>query len=252
MTKSRLTITLSDEILNSVDDTIDGKNIRNRSHAIEALLVKQLSSSLSQAVILIGGRPAAIKNTLINISGKPLILHTLDLLKKYGLNRIYIAIDQPYMPLKKILPQNQNLHLIKQRPQLGTAGALYDLRNQLANQPFLVIHSDIFTDINLELLSSYHSKQNRMATICVQPKLNKQQYGKVIIQGNHVTQFLDHPANSEVGMINTGIYLFKPTILPRLKKRGRLMLETDIFPILAKEHQLSAYPFEGTWYEVKQ
>lgn len=251
MSKSRLTITLSEEILNAVDHTIDGKTVRNRSHAIEALLTQQLSGSISQAIILIGGHEQTLSNALIQISGKPLINHTIDLLLKYNINQIIIATDQPIKQLKKVIASN-HVQIIHQRQNLGNAGAIYHLKDSIHNQPFLVIHGDIYTDLNLEALASFHTQQNKLATLCVKPKLNQQQYGKVIMQGNMVTQFLDNPQHAEVGMINTGVYLFNPEIINRFNKRGKQMLETDIFPQLAKEQLLSGYIFEGMWYEVKQ
>jgi NDP-sugar pyrophosphorylase family protein len=251
MSKSRLTITLSDEILHTVDTTIDGKNIRNRSHAIESLLVKQLAGSVSQAIVLAGGHDHAINNALINISGKPLVQHTVELLSAYGISQIFVLTDMSTRSLKAALTQN-NVTIIRQRENLGTAGAIYQLRDSLNHQPFLVIHGDIYTDVNIETFASFHSKQNKLGTICVKPKLNQQQYGKVIMEGNQITQFFSNPKQSEVGMINTGIYLFDRNILDRIKKRGRNMLETDIFPQLAHEGELSGYIFEGMWYEVKQ
>lgn len=251
MSKSRLTITLSDEILHSVDATIDGKNIRNRSHAIESLLLKQLSGSVSQAIILAGGHEHAVNNALINISGKPLIQHTVELLSSFGISQIFVLTDLPIKTLKNTLSQN-NVTIIRQRSNLGTAGAINQINGLLNNQPFLVIHGDIYTDINIETFAFFHSKQNKLGTICVKPKLNQQQYGKVMMEGNQITQFFSNPKHSEVGMINTGIYLFNQNILDRIKKHGKNMLETDIFPQLATEGELSGYIFEDMWYEVKQ
>jgi len=82
--------------------------------------------------------------------------------------------------------------------------------------------------------------------------LNQQQYGKVLMEGNQITRFFSNPKRSEIGLINTGIYIFDHRILERLKTRGRNMLEIDIFPQLAKEGELSGFIFEGMWYEVKQ
>ena len=52
----RVTITVKKDILRKVDSMIDGREIRNRSHAIETLISKSLSKSgLDTALIMAGG-----------------------------------------------------------------------------------------------------------------------------------------------------------------------------------------------------
>ena len=55
MPKTRLTITLDEDILKRVDSAIDGSKIRNRSHAIEYLLSSCLVREASKVLILAGG-----------------------------------------------------------------------------------------------------------------------------------------------------------------------------------------------------
>ena len=55
--KERLTVTIDEEIINRVDESIDGHNVKNRSHAFEVLLNKALKPKLpKKAVILCGGQ----------------------------------------------------------------------------------------------------------------------------------------------------------------------------------------------------
>jgi NDP-sugar pyrophosphorylase family protein len=251
MSKNRLTITLSKDVLQLIDQTIDGKHIRNRSHAIESLLLKQLRGVIFQGVILAGGDPHALEKTLTPVSGQPLLIHSLNLLQSYGIKHVYILTDNPPDLIADSIKPYQNVHIIKQRHGLGTAGALFQLKNRLNDQPFIVMHSDIFTDINLEELIMFHMNQNSLATICVKPKLNQREFGKVLMQGNRITEFHSTPVRSEVGMVNTGVYIFNPGIFPRLKKRGKAMLETDVFPKLSEEKALTGFIFEGIWYEVR-
>ena len=54
-TKTRLTITLSQDLLSKVDLLIDTHTIRNRSQAIESLVRQGLKADLKLAVVLAGG-----------------------------------------------------------------------------------------------------------------------------------------------------------------------------------------------------
>ncbi len=55
-TKTRLTITLSQDLLTKVDSLINDHTVRNRSQAIESLVRQGLSSEIESAVILAGGK----------------------------------------------------------------------------------------------------------------------------------------------------------------------------------------------------
>src|SRR3989338_574688 len=98
MSKVRLTITLEEDLLKRVDSAIDGTKIRNRSHAIESLLTTCLIPKSTKVLILAGGqgvkfRPLTyeLPKSLLPISGKPLLEHTLSSLKAQGLTDIYIS-----------------------------------------------------------------------------------------------------------------------------------------------------------------
>ena len=99
MDRSRLTITLKKSILSKVDELIDGTNIRNRSHAIETLISQSLSPKISTCLILAGGRGVNMQpftfempKGLFPVGGKPILLHLLELLKKYNIRNIIFSI----------------------------------------------------------------------------------------------------------------------------------------------------------------
>ena len=52
----RITITIKKELLGRIDKSIDKNNVRNRSHAIERLIVKALGKTgIETALLLAGG-----------------------------------------------------------------------------------------------------------------------------------------------------------------------------------------------------
>ena len=71
--KSRLTITLSPDLLDRVDKLIAGRTFSNRSQAIEALLRDSLRPNVEAAVILAGGDHDGDAPALAQIGGQSLI-----------------------------------------------------------------------------------------------------------------------------------------------------------------------------------
>ena len=101
MNRERLTITLRSDLLKTLDSTIDGERLRNRSHAIEYYLSRTLGLKAVKVLILAGGQPVyfesekkSLPKAMVKIAGKPLLEQTLQRLKAAKLNEVYISIGE--------------------------------------------------------------------------------------------------------------------------------------------------------------
>ena len=255
--KSRLTITLSSEILKKVDRIIDGKNIRNRSHAIEHLIRKSIEPMVDTAVILAGGKPKTkTPPPLIRIHQRHLLSLMIDHLKKFGVTKLIICAG----PFEKRIKREFNsgstigvtINYVSETQLLGTAGAIKRAKEYLKDNPFLVVHGDVLTDLNLNDFVRVHQDENSLATIGVKPRIAEKKYGKVLLQGNKITDFLAQEGERGISIVNTGVYLFEPEVLNMIPRKTPSSLERDVFPRLAKMGELSAFLFQGVWFDVSR
>ncbi len=254
MTKKRLTITLSASTLKKVDELIDEKKVRSRSHAIETILQKQLEPSINTAVILAGGRRKTDESIkpLINFRGKPLIIHTIEHLKRYQIDNILVLADKGMEEVRETADNHfpkLNIKYIFEKKRLGTAGALKNAREHLKSS-FFCLHADIFTDINLQLMANFHRQNQAIATIAVQPKMSHHSFDNVYIQGNKVVNFKPKDNGLSVNLVNSGIYLFEPELLDYIPNKTPTMLEKNVFPKVAVTQRIHAYTFQGIWFDV--
>lgn len=252
--KSRLTITLSKDILDRVDGLVDHKSIRNRSHAIEHLLSQSLTPTVKSAVILTGGKHALQQPLLKTIGRGTLCTVIVNHLKKFGIKHLVICPGRSADYLQAKYQTGQTLgvtidYSLEPRP-LGTAGAIKQAQQYLDNNPFLVIHGDILTTLNLQDFIDFHFHENTLATIAVKPRLGEKKYGQVFMQGNKISRFLDTSNDRGISIINTGLYVLKPQMLDNIQPNTTTTLETDIFPKLAESGELSAFIFQGLWYNI--
>ncbi len=249
--KERLTISLPKDVLTSLENAIDGKEIRNMSHAIEHFLRKSLKPSVTHAVIL-AGRPAKTKThpSLTMIEGRTLLDITLEHLAKAGFKNVYILAGPHTAILKKSLGHSYGLkiHWTPETKPLGTGGALKLLENQI-REPFLVLHGDILTNIPFQSFIDFHLYEATLVTIAVKPRHSEPQYGQATLQGNRITAFSQHDHGMGISIINTGVYLVNPAIFSYLPQ-GPSTIEADVFPRLAAENQLSAFFFQGMWFDI--
>lgn len=247
----RLTITIHEEVLAQVDQTIDGKNIRSRSHAIEYLVRQGLSPKVTSAVILAGGEAKGKPVAVVDIDGKPLIVRTLRHLAHYGVTNFIICAGPWEREIRSVLSRSEfRVRYIIETKLLGTAGAVKKASEVLPNYRFLVIHGDILTTLNITDLIRFHEREGALATIAVKPRIAEVTFGKVLLEGNKITDYLEKTGDRGISMVNTGIYLFEPKVLPFISTMEPVSLEKEIFPRLAAMGELYAFLFQGIWFDV--
>ena len=253
--RTRLTITLPSETITRIDYLIDGVNVRNRSHAVERLINQALDPVVNTAVILAGGKSNRQKAPLKPIGDKYLLSIMLEQLKRHGITQLHICASPDLVTELRarfgngqVFGVNISFHL--EPEPLGTAGALKAIAKHLSAAPFLVLHGDVLTNINLGEFIEFHQREAGMATIAVKPRMSERAFGRVFLQGNQIKQFLSTGDNQGISIVNTGLYVLEPKILNLIKPRKKVYLETEIFPLLAKKGQLNAFIFQGIWYDV--
>lgn len=262
MPKTRLTITLDEDILKRVDGAIDGSKIRNRSHAIEYLLTSSLVPQSTKVLILAGGegvkfRPLTneLPKSLLPIKDKPLLEHTLILLRDQGLTEIYISVAHLGKKIKDYFGDGARLGIrIKYQEQTeaknGTAQPVLQAKEYFSEEPFLVIYGDVLTKLNFLDLLDFHSSHRGIATIALASVEKPSMWGVAVIEGNRIKDFVEKPqTKTRSHLINAGIYVLSPEVFKYIDPKST-RLEKDLFPRLASEGKLYAYPFEGVWYDV--
>ncbi len=255
--KARLTITLPTELLADIDRLIDGRTVRNRSHAIELLLRQSLKPTVSTAVLLAGGKSDLEQlPALLPIQGQALIVRTVNHLIAHGIRSFIILAGENEPLIRNLLGNGHymgaDIHYVGEAQPMGTAGALKAAERYLSDHPFLVFHADILTDINVTDLIKFHSSQNKLATIAVKPRQAGPDYGKVLLEGSDITDFIPESLEEGISIVNTGVYLFEPEVLGLIGEATSATLEKDVFPKLAKLGELSAFLFQGIWFDISR
>jgi len=258
--KERVTLTIDQDLLKKVDATVDGETVKNRSHAVELLLRKVLRGKVPQtAVILAGGKPhnPNVKDrpqSLVEISGQPIIMHNIDLLKRFGITDIIITLSHLSEMIRNRLGDGRDLGIrltyLEEPQPLGTAGALRLLKGKLTG-PFLVLNADELKDIDLAKMYDAHNRYEATVTIALTTTADPSFYGTAMLDGNKIMRFIEKPSKGDAQsrLINAGCYIIEPEALEVIPE-GFAMLEQDVFPKLAREGHLYGYPFSGQWFDI--
>ena len=259
--KERVTLTIDTDILRQVDLTIDGFKVKNRSHAVELLLLHSLGTNRPRkAFILAGGEGTRLKpitkeipKPLIPIHDKPILQHTLDLMKKFNIKDIIISIGYKGEKIKEYFGNGKqfgvNITYVEEKEPLGTAGPLKLAKNMLT-ETFVMCNADELKDIDLVDMFLFHKEMKCAATIALTTVEDPSKYGVAKLQRNRILEFVEKPKKEDApsNLISSGLYILEPEVIDMVAD-GKSMLEEDVFPQLAMDGKLFGYPFSGQWFD---
>lgn len=260
--KERVTLTINSDILKEIDKGIDGFKVKNRSHAVELLLIKALGNQKPRlALILAGGIGTRLKpiteeipKPMMPVHGKPILQHNLDLLKKYGINKVLVSIGYKGEKIKEYFGDGKRFGVeityIEEKRPLGTAGCLRIAKPYLT-ESFVMCNGDELKEIDLADMYLFHKDNNAVATIALTTVDDPSAFGVVDMKGNRIMRFVEKPKKESApsNLINSGLYILEPEVLSFLpKNKEEVSIERDVFPKIAEAERLFGYPFSGQWF----
>lgn len=259
--RERVSLTIDKNVLKSVDSTIDGNTIRNRSHAVELLLSKALGEKrVRKAFILAGGKGTRLRpityeipKPMVPIQGRPLLEHTIEFLKKYDIRDIILSIGFLGDKIREYFGNGSKfgvkISYIDETEPTGTAGPLRLAAPHLKDNHFVMINGDNLFNLDLTNMIRTHFENNCKASIALASVSDPTRYGVARLKGQMITEWKEKPKLEDApsNLINAGVYLLSPEVLNLVPNKVFSMIETEVFPELIKQDQLYGYVMEGQW-----
>ena len=209
-----------------------------------------------KVVILAGGfgtrlseYTKSIPKPMVNINGKPILIHIMDHYSKYGYKDFYLALGYKGNFIKRYFQKNKKtnyrykVNLIDTGLKTMTGGRLKRLKDLLSDETFLLTYGDGVSIVNLKKLLSFHKKNKKLITLtAVRPPAR---FGAIKILGNKVKTFKEKSKLDE-GWINGGFFVVEPKFL-NLIKGDSTFLEREPLESASKKNQLLAFKHHGFW-----
>jgi len=265
--KTRVSLTIDEDVIGRLDQLVDGLYIRSRSEAVEQILSKFLEKEKT-AIILCGGKEFTFRETgiprpLVSVAGKTIVERAVEKLREYNFSNIFIVGDQKV--LKNIFELLKNgegygvkIAYFKESKPQGTAKVLEQLKKYL-HSSFLVMPGDTVFDFDLDDMTLFHKEHKSIATVAVCAALrygkDRPKLGEVMMKGNRVIKYLlpklEEEGPSKTHIKSTFIFLLEPEVLSYIPSKATFWdLEKNLFPILINEKRMFAYPLQGNWYNI--
>ncbi|MCX6808202.1 MAG: hypothetical protein NTW50_00855 [Candidatus Berkelbacteria bacterium] len=206
MERERITISIKKDLLNQIDQIIDGVSVRNRSHAFETLALKSLGSHSRHAIILLGGDNAT--------KAVPATISFLNMLAENGFDKVTLALGFLGNKIKSQL-SNEKIKIKYDflEESNGSGGALLNLKKDLKDT-FIVFNSTEKLKISLDQLLEFHRKHQSIATI----------------------------ATTDLESME-GVYVFEPSVFKYIPE-GFSLLEENTLPQIIKDGEAVVMPLE--------
>ena len=187
-----------------------------------------------------------VPKPMINIAGKPMLLHIMKLYAKYGFKDFYIALGYKGEIIKKFFNKkffDWNINFVETGKNTMTGGRLKRLKKYIGKETFMMTYGDGLSNINLKKLLKFHKKNKKLVTLtAVRPPAR---FGAIKLKGRYVNYFKEKSRLDE-GWINGGFFVMEPEFL-KLIKNDNTYLEREPLEKVTKKRQLAAFRHEGFW-----
>lgn len=209
---------------------------------------------MTKIIVVAGGLATRMKpiteeipKCLIDINGIPLMEHQLKFFKKKGYEEIIFCVAHLAEKVKEYFEDgskwDMKVSYIQETEQLmGTAGSVKLVSDQIGDdEDFIVYYGDNLTSMDFDKLMAFHKEKGGAATIVMRPLPEGYKSSSVITLDDNqkITVFLEKPPMEEIEKykdekryINSGIYVFKKSVLDQIPEGEKYDFAKQLFPKL--------------------
>jgi D-glycero-alpha-D-manno-heptose 1-phosphate guanylyltransferase len=198
----------------------------------------------TKAVLLVGGLGTRLRSVLpstpkpmARVGKRPFLELLIRQLGSHGIRRLVMCTGYLGDEIEKDFGNGSSfdvsIEYSKENSPLGTAGAIKHAAPLLDDvDHFFVANGDSFMEADFQQLLEIHCRAGVLLTMAVTRLRNQGRYGTVeTLDNGLVSAFLEKTSNQEIGLVNTGIYVFDRKLLSLIPD-GPCSLEKDVFPVL--------------------
>jgi glucose-1-phosphate cytidylyltransferase len=209
-----------------------------------------------------------VPKPMVKIGNKPVLWHIMNSYSKFGYKEFFIAcgykseiIKEYFLNYKTvnsdftvdlksgdlIIHNNESndwkVTLLDTGLNSMTGGRIKRFEKYIGNEPFMVTYGDGVCDVDINELSNFHKKRQKLITVtAVRPSAR---FGELDIKNHLVESFQEKPQTSD-GWINGGYFVCEPEVFDYIEGDSTIF-EKGPLEKLALDNELSAFKHYGFW-----
>ena len=186
-----------------------------------------------KVVIMAGGRGTRIAELfpdipkpLIPVDGMPILEREIRSLASQGFKDIILTVGYLADKIIDYFADGSQLgvkidYFVEETP-LGNAGALFQLKEEIGDEPFFLLNADAAFDVDFNRMLDFHKKHGGLVTLFTHPNSHPYDSGLIIAdkEGN-VEKWLskeDERPQWYTNRVNAGLHVIDPKVLERSLK----------------------------------
>jgi dTDP-glucose pyrophosphorylase len=228
---------------------------------LESLIdYKDNSSNGFDVVIMAGGFgkrllpiTKKIPKPLVKIGTNPIIDALIEKCISSQINKIYIILHYKANLIKNYLVKKfpeikLKFEFIIEKKPLDTAGGLKLIDQKTSSKNFLLINSDIITNINFDNVHKFFTENRADLVVCATKNEIIIPYGVLNINNQEVENITEKPIFDI--HLNSGIYFLNKKIINQIKKNEKISAVELIKRSIKKNKKVLNYPIYENWIDI--
>ena len=210
-----------------------------------------------EGVLMAGGRGERLRpltdnipKPLLPVGGKPIIEYNIEELESCGIKKIHVTVNyladkiEDYFKTRK---GNAQVECVKEPKRLGTIGSL-SLIDEISSQDFLLMNSDLLTDIDFQTMYLEHCHRDADITMASVPYNVSVPFAIMRMRNNQVEAREEKPTYNYFA--NGGVYMMKSSLIDRIPKEKYLDAPDFISQVISEGGKVVCYHHEGSWIDI--
>ena len=261
--KKKITISLDENILDRIDNSVKKMEGKNRSSVIENILKERYWEFVDVTAIIFAhdykwdnrAYPFEKPKALLEVKKKTIISRQIETFTKTWIKNIILLIPENSIEEFKwellLKFPHINFQFLELDPELKTWTALREaLKLDNTSKNLLISNWDIFYwDLDIEEYYNYHKSQKSDFSLCLKFVLNPEQLWNVQINWNKIINFVERPKASQMNLTNSWLYITSRDFLD--KHNFWDYLEKDFFTKLPDICNNIWYIYSGQWEHIQ-
>lgn len=185
---------------------------------------------------------------LMPVGNHPIIARNIDYLHRYGITRIVVNVHHHSRQITEYFKTNKPAEVevdIRHEPKiLGHGGGIRNTLDFWDDKPFIVINTDILTDINLDHAYAFHQKNGGLATLVLH---DFERDSQILLDAElKITDIA--PKRTKGRLAFAGIHIISPDLLTFIPE-GKFFSIIDCYRDLIKSgRRINGFLAEGHYW----
>lgn len=198
-----------------------------------------------------------IPKALIPVLGRTLTEQVFDIYKKIGVTDLYLSVAYLADKMVEYFGDGSKfgvtIKYLREEKPIGTAGPLLLLKQQgkVIKEDFFMSNGDNLFALNLKEMLEFHKKSQAVATIALTKVSDPTHFGIAKLNGNQILEFVEKPKKEEAPSeyASSGYYILSPAVFDYLPDKDFVMVEKDVWPVLAQAGKLFGFCSDAQWFD---